>query len=108
MALIQYLDDDILEGSTAVITVAYYDDTEAAVTPNAVTWTLREAETGEIVNSRDGESIAAPGTSNDIVLQGDDLTEGDKLLFVEGDYDSVSGSGLPFKALVAFKVRAFE
>lgn len=98
------------EESTYVVTVSYTDEDGAAVTPNTVTWTLKD-EDGNVVNSRLNVSIATPGTSNDIVLYGDDLAilKGKSLekriLSIDADYDSAAGSGLPLHGEVAFFVQ---
>lgn len=103
-----YLDESVLEGGTLVLTLAWYDDAGSAVTPDTATWTLREADSGAVVNSRSDVAISSLSTSNDIVLSGDDLTEGMKKLFIEATYTSASGSGLPLKDIIGFDVRTFE
>ena len=108
MSTTHWLDAAVLAGGTLKITCAWYDDDGSAVTPDTMTYTLREADTRAIVNSRDGVSISSLSTSNDIVLSGDDLTEGNKKLFLDGTYTSGAGAGLPFRAVVAFLVRPFE
>ena len=95
------------ERGTYVITASFYDESEAAVTPNSVTWTLTDGY-GKVVNSRSAVA-ATPSTSVDIVLSGDDLDLDDgeqRILRVDADYDSTYGSGLPLISSVSFLVEA--
>ena len=91
------------EEGTYKITATYTDDDDAAVTPNAVTWTLTDND-GTVINEREDVSIETPSTSNDIVLSGADLAmqTGEtgtvkRILYIQGDYDSDAGSELPLK-----------
>lgn len=56
-----------------VITVAFTDEDEAAVTPSAATWTLSD-EAGNVINSRADVAIGSLSTSVEIVLAGADLS----------------------------------
>lgn len=96
------------EEGTFIITLTYLDDDEAAVTPNAVTWTLTDSK-GTVINSREDVEIETPGTTNDIVLSGADLAlksgeEGTtkRVLYIQGNYDSDAGAGLPLKGEAEF------
>jgi hypothetical protein len=97
-----------IERSTYVVTVAFTDENDSAMTPNEVTWSLRDGQ-GKIVNGRSNVSLT-PATSVDIVLQGADLEigagedDGLRWLTVEGTYDSVAGSGLPFRDEAVFRI----
>lgn len=94
-----------VEQSTYVVTVAFTDEDGDAVTPTAAAWSLRDGN-GAIVNSREDVS-ATPGTSIDIVLQGDDLNADDglaRILTVEATYNSDLGTGLPLKDEVTFTI----
>jgi hypothetical protein len=103
-----YLDENILEGGTLKLTLAWFDDTGSAVTPTSASYTLREAKTGAIVNSRSDVAISSLSTTNDVVLSGDDLTPGRKKLYVDAAYNSAAGTGLPLRSVVEFVVRPFE
>lgn len=98
------------EKGTYVITATYTDEDGNAVTPNAVTWTLTD-KNGVVVNSREDVAISVPGTSNDIVLSGDDLAvdnQGLKRRFlIEGTYDSSLGSDLPLNEEAVFTIDDF-
>ena len=94
------------EGSTYIVTVTYKDEDGSAVTPNSVIWTLTNGR-GQVVNSRSAVSIASPGTSNTIVLQGDDLNIDDgeeREISISALYDSSNGSGLPLKDSATFVI----
>lgn len=92
--------------STYVVTLTYTDKAGSAITPLTAAWTLSDGD-GTVVNSRTDVAIPIPGTTNDVVLAGDDLKFSDgpkRLLTVEGTYNSDEGSGLPFKDEVRFLV----
>jgi hypothetical protein len=90
------------EQSTYVVTCAFTDETGAAVTPDTLYWTLRNAY-GQVVNGRSSVEVTTPSTSNNIVLQDKDLsvpagaTESVLELIVFGTYTGVEGSGLPLR-----------
>ena len=102
-----------MEGSTYIVKLTYYDEDGVAETPATMTWTLTD-RSGTVINSRSDIAIAAPSTSNNIVLSGADLTIGaggaERVLMAEGTYNSTLGNGLPLRdecwfvidALVAF------
>lgn len=97
------------EESTFVVTVAFTDTTGAAVTPNnGLNWTLTDTR-GNVVNSRSAVSIT-PGASVTIVLSGDDLAlpsalyGRDRVLTVQGTYDSDLGNALPLKEQIVFTI----
>ncbi len=97
----------VKERSTCVISVSFTDESGAAVTPTAVTWTLTDAA-GTVINDREDESVT-PASEVDIVLKGDDLalpedTTSLRLLTVEATYNSTYGSGLPLKDCCRFYV----
>lgn len=104
---VEYLDVDTLAGGTAVITVDFYDEDGAAVTPNTASWTLRKAKTGEIINSREDVSISPLDTSVDIVLSGNDLPSGRLRLYIEWTYDSAAGNDLPGKSICEFNIETW-
>ena len=92
--------------STIKITGTYTDATGAAVTPNNMVWKLADLD-GVTVNSRTGTTIAAPGTSN-VVLLKDDETDWDygqgRVMTWVGDYDGDGDTGLPLNAAVQFEI----
>ena len=99
------------ERSTYVITATYEDEDGNPITPTTATWTLTDGE-GKVVNSRLDVAIAAPSTSDDIVLQGDDLVcisrrDETRILTMEITYTSALGAGLPCTAQVSFRVANF-
>lgn len=99
---------EAVEESTYVITVSFTDESGAAVAPNAgLAWTLTDIN-GTIINARSAVAIT-PAESVDIVLSGDDLAlSGDnaqRLVTVQGTYDSSLGADLPLKEEVHFTVR---
>lgn len=105
------LTDKAQEEGTYIITLTYYDEDNNAVTPNTVTWDLTDVN-GKVINSRSSVSISSPSTSNDVVLQGDDLRiiRKDRLgrrMTVEYTYDSDAGSDLPGKAEIYFEIEPF-
>lgn len=85
-----------VESSTYIVTASFTDENGDAVTPNELTWSLRNGS-GTIVNDRDGVSLT-PDTAVEIVLGGADLLASDgshRYLTVVGTYDSDAGSDLP-------------
>jgi hypothetical protein len=94
-----------IDRSTYVVTAAFTDETGAAVTPSAVTWSLFN-ETGGVVNSRSAVS-ATPAASVAIVLSGADLAAADgsrRVLLIEATYDSTNGTGLTLRDSVTIVV----
>ena len=89
-----------IEGSTYVVTLAYYNENGTAVIPTAVTWDLTD-RFGTVINSRHDVAIAVPAATNDIVLAGADLTIGaggpERVMLVEATYTSALGAGLLLK-----------
>lgn len=96
--------------STYLVTVGFEDETGAAVTPNTVTWSLKDID-GNVINSRSAVS-ETPDTSVNILLSGLDLDcpeygEKNVILTVTIDYDSANGSNLPAIAKALVKVRDY-
>ena len=96
-----------IDKSTYVIIASFFDEDDNAVTPNSgLNWTLSKLD-GTIINSRSAVSIT-PGTSITIVLSGSDLDYDDgpeRVLTIQGTYESDLGSELPFKDQVRFTVQ---
>lgn len=98
-----------VEQSTYKITVTYKDEDGSGVVPNNASWTLTDGD-GKVINARSDVAIAVPGLTNDIVLQGVDLTcrsgqDETRIVTVSIDYDSGLSTGLPCKEQVSFIVR---
>lgn len=102
------LSEHATEKSTFVVTVAFKDETGAAVTPTAATWTLTD-RAGAVINSRSAVTINPLSPTYSIVLQGADLALPDgryryRLVAVEYTYNSSLGTGLPAKEEVGFYI----
>lgn len=97
-----------VEKGTFVVRVSFTDETGTPVIPKSgLNWTLTN-EAGDVVNSRSAVAIT-PGTSVNIVLSGDDLAlvgvgSEDRVLTVEGTYDSSLGTDLSIKDECRFSV----
>jgi len=98
-----------VEESTYIITAAFTDEDDNAVSPNTLTWTLTDTG-GNVINDRQAENVDSPSSSEDIVLSGDDLQitgdsdNGRRILTVEATYDSNAGSDLPLKDSCKFQI----
>lgn len=99
-----------IEKSTYIITAAFADADGDAVIPTTITWKLT-TDSGTVINSRTGVSVAVPAASNDIVLSGLDLAvqtgeTGDvrRILTVEAVYSADEGASLPLKDEATFIV----
>ena len=97
------------EGGVFGVTVSFKDTDGAAVTPDSASWSLY-SKTDQIVNSRADVSIAAPSTSNTIVLSGNDLRLSDtdkRKLVVTYQYDSATlGNNVVDVVQISFDVEA--
>jgi hypothetical protein len=105
------LTTEATEESSYFITVAFKDEDDAAVVPNAGTiyWTMTN-EAGTVINGRDYEPEAS-ASSITIKLEGDDLAiqyEGNAALrhiVVMWEYDSDLGNDKPGMAECTFVLR---
>lgn len=100
-----YLSAHALEQATFGITLSFTDEDGAALTPNSgLVWTLTDVS-GNVINSREDESITA-GSTITIVLSGDDLAIGtngkERVVTVQGTYNSDLGTNLPLIQEVRF------
>lgn len=97
------------EGGVFGVTVSFKDTNGSAVTPDSASWSLY-SKTDQIVNSRTDVSIAAPSTSNTIVLSGNDLRLSDtdkRKLVVTYQYDSATlGNNVVDVVQISFDVEA--
>ncbi len=95
------------EEGTIVITAITTDASGTLVNPDTMLYTLTDLD-GVVINSVEDTSIAAPTSSEDIVLSGNDLpTSGSDrrlILLTYGTYTSTEGAGLPFNDEVEFWV----
>lgn len=99
-----------IEKSTYVITCAFKNEDNEAVIPNSgLTWTLTDLN-GVVINSRENVAISSASTVY-IVLSGNDLqiinsakSSEDRLITVEGTYNSDLGTNLPIKQVVRFTI----
>lgn len=90
-------------GGTGILTATFTDENGNSVTPNMVTWTLKQY--GVVVNARENVSVS-PAPEVDIVLSGDDLVGGGgQCLIVNATYDSDAGLGLPMCDWIEFNVK---
>lgn len=102
--------DVAFEKSTFVVTVAFKDDAGVAEDVTLAWWTLTDGD-GNVINSRNRVSIPSPGTTEVIVLSGDDLAmqgTGDRelrILTVEATFDTQSLTDLPMKQEIRFWLR---
>lgn len=98
--------EPVLDGSTKVVAVSFFDEALAAMTPTSVTWSLYD-EDGAIVNNR-SDVVAIPATTVNIVLSGNDVVfvspTSQRILVVEAVYTGVYGVGLPLKDYFKFTV----
>lgn len=93
------------EESSAGFEVSFLDESGAAITPAAVSWTLTD-RAGTVINSRSAVSVT-PASVVTIVLSGDDLAlnrDPVRLLLVEATYNSSLGAGLPFREDIRFQI----
>jgi hypothetical protein len=100
-----------IEKNTAIIQCVFTDEDGSAVAPKTLTWTLTDAS-GTVINSREDVAVGAPADTTYIVLSGDDLqivnnkgNNEDRILTVEGTYDSAYGNDLPVRDSVLFTVQ---
>lgn len=97
------------EKGTAVVTLAFTDEDDTAVTPTSLAWQLMKSD-GTVINTRTFALGSFSGT--EIVLSGDDLAifgssdSGYRILSVQGVYDSDAGTDLPINAELKFVVDA--
>jgi len=106
------LEEIAREESTYIITCAFVDEDDDAVTPDAdtITWSLMDTN-GNIINSREDVAIASL-SSIDVVLSGDDLaiqtgeTGGfvSRRFLVKAVFDSDAGNNLPLRDEAIFSL----
>lgn len=86
------LDVEQLEGGTVIVKCTFYDEGDNLVTPNNLTYSLKDIE-GTIINAKDTVSITADSTIH-VALTGNDLPYRRVYFELNGDYTSTYGSGL--------------
>lgn len=92
-----------VDGSTYIVTIAFYDEDDMAVVPNTVEWRL-SVPGGEVIHDW---TVVAPQQTIDIVLTGGDLYYEDgakRILTVQATYDSPAGLNLPLNDEAVFQV----
>lgn len=107
------LTDEAMEEGSYFIDVAFYNEDDEAVSPNADTiyWTLTD-NSGSVINNRDYEAETS-ATSITIELEGDDLAiqSGEtaplikRRVIILWEYDSDLGNDKPAKAECIFLIR---
>lgn len=91
--------------STAGFEVSFFDDTDTAVTPNSITWTLYNKER-DIVNGREAVAVT-PAETVTITVSGNDhlYTDGSvRILEVTAIYDSSLGQDLPMVDEIVYRI----
>lgn len=100
------------EEGTYILTAAFFDADDEAVTPKSAEWTLTD-EAGNVKNAKEDVEIGSGdlGTTVDIVLSGDDLAIGTneqppyyRFLTVKAIYDADEGADLPLNDQCRFKI----
>lgn len=108
------LTTEVIEQSTAAITITFEDTAGNAFQPDTLTWTLTD-ELGVVINDREEVEFAVMAESMTVILSGDDLQIQDreqadetctrKVTF-QGTYDSdLSEDLLPFVDECTFTLR---
>ena len=100
-----------VELSTFAVHVCFYDENSQAMAPNSLYWTLADPD-GTIFNNRSMTAITSVQSSIDIVLSGSDLAissgsllaEENRVLTIQGNYNSSLGNALPLNDRVKFVV----
>lgn len=96
------------ELSTCVIQCDFTDEDGNAVAPETLTWSLMDLN-GEIINEREEVIVTDPASTEFITLTGDDLAldkaaDTDRVLLLEGTYDSAYGTGLYLRETARFTI----
>jgi hypothetical protein len=89
------------ERDTYFISVNFFDEYKAPVTPDTATWTLTDRK-GAVVNFRSAVIIPVLASSVVVLLKGNDLAflpgeevQAVRVFTVQATYTSPAGSGLP-------------
>ncbi len=98
------------EESTYVVTASFTDEDGTAIIPTEIKWTLTDA-IGNVINNRE-DVVVTPASEINIVLTGDDLAfqsgetglYTDRIVTVEGKYNSSLGTGLNLKGAALFQI----
>lgn len=96
------------EGSAIVMVVYFKDFGGIDFTPLTCVWSLSDSK-GVIVNSRDRVSVDVEGVTHNFLVSGDDLLyvvdKGKRVFTVEGTYNSMYGTNVPFREEASFSCR---
>jgi uncharacterized repeat protein (TIGR02543 family) len=98
--------DPVAEGSTKTVEVSFFDETDVAMVPDTVTWSLYNGP-GVLVHAHE-DVPATPGATVRIVLSGLDhevtMAQETRRLIVKATYTSTDGAGLPLVAELGYPV----
>lgn len=95
------------EGSTAIVTIEYIDETGTTMVPESSYWQLMKRD-GTIINNRSFTNGTFIGTT--VVMTGDDLMIDStkdiiRIFAIKGLYNSSLGSNLSFSEEFEFNIR---
>ena len=104
-----YLDEKAPEKGTYVVDVTFKDEDKFVVAPKTMKWSLTDSY-GTAINVKTETKIETPGSTETIVLTGNDLwlSEGLGLIRVlsfVGTYDSSTASDLALTEEVWFEIK---
>ena len=105
------LTEKAVELSTYAVNVSFRNHQGSYFAPNSLYWTLSDPD-GNAINAQSMTAITSVQTSVDIVMQGSDLlissgstqAEEDRVLTIQGNFNSSLGNALPINDRVKFKV----
>jgi hypothetical protein len=105
------LTDKAIELSTYAVNASFYDENSLAVAPNSLYWTLSDLD-GNVINAQSMTAINSVQSSVDIVMSSLDLqissgslqAQEDRVLTIQGNYNSSLGNELPINDRVKFTV----
>ena len=94
------------EENSYTISMQFKDEDGTTCTAETLTWTLTDMD-GNIINSRDGESVTPSSTTETVTLTPSDTTivagqSNERLFLAEWTYDSDYGTGLTGKKQAIF------
>jgi len=96
---------------TYIVTITFTDEDDVAEDVKTLTWSLTNLD-GDEINSRTNEVVAAPGSSEDIVLSGADLAANNDAKTIEftfkATYDSALANDLPLHGGCRIVIDAFQ
>ncbi len=99
-----------VEKSAFKITAKSYDESGNLIAPDTLNWTLTDIQGVKIINSRENVVVAVPGSTENILLSGDDLAldnneKTDRIVLFEATYTSTEfGAGIPLRDESVFTI----